>query len=58
MVFYTVSWNAGPQIGATGVLVSFKALYELERIGGRYPLVTMCIGGGQGIALILERQGV
>jgi len=32
-----------------------KALYELERIGGRYALVTMCIGGGQGIAAIFER---
>ncbi len=44
----------GHPIGATGAIITIKALYELERIGGRYGLVTMCIGGGQGIALALE----
>jgi Thiolase, C-terminal domain len=42
-------------IFATGTLITVNALYELERIGGRYALVTMCIGGGQGIAAIFER---
>lgn len=46
----------GHPIGATGALVTVKALYELQRIGGRYALVTMCIGGGQGIAAIFERM--
>ena len=45
----------GHPIGATGALLTVKALYELQRIGGRYALVTMCIGGGQGIAAIFER---
>jgi acetyl-CoA C-acetyltransferase len=45
----------GHPIGATGCIISIKALYELERIKGRYALVTMCIGGGQGIAAIYER---
>jgi acetyl-CoA C-acetyltransferase len=45
----------GHPIGATGAIITIKALHELERIGGRYALVTMCIGGGQGIALALER---
>jgi acetyl-CoA C-acetyltransferase len=45
----------GHPIGATGAIISIKALYELQRIGGRYALVTMCIGGGQGIAAIFER---
>ena len=45
----------GHPIGATGAILSIKALYELERIDGRYGLVTMCIGGGQGIALAFER---
>ncbi len=45
----------GHPIGATGAILSVKALAELERIGGRYGLVTMCIGGGQGIALALEK---
>ena len=45
----------GHPIGATGCILTIKALYELERIGGRYALVTMCIGGGQGIAAIYER---
>ncbi len=46
----------GHPIGATGALVTVKALYELQRSGGRYALVTMCIGGGQGIAAIFERM--
>ena len=45
----------GHPIGATGAILTVKALYELERIKGRYALVTMCIGGGQGIAAIFER---
>ena len=48
--------SLGHPIGATGALITVKARYELERIGGRYALVTMCIGGGQGIAAIFERQ--
>ncbi|WP_018440907.1 beta-ketothiolase BktB [Trinickia symbiotica] len=47
--------SLGHPIGATGALITVKALYELERIGGRYALVTMCIGGGQGIATVFER---
>ena len=47
--------SLGHPIGATGALITVKALYELERIKGRYALVTMCIGGGQGIAAIFER---
>ena len=46
----------GHPIGATGALLTVKALYELERIGGKYALVTMCIGGGQGIAAVYERM--
>jgi len=42
-------------LGATGTILAVKALYELRRTGGRYALVTMCIGGGQGIAAIFER---
>lgn len=45
----------GHPIGATGAIITTKALYELERIQGRYALVTMCIGGGQGIAAVFER---
>ena len=45
----------GHPIGATGCILAVKALYELQRIGGRYALVTMCIGGGQGIAAVFER---
>jgi len=45
----------GHPIGATGCILTIKALYELQRAGGRYALVTMCIGGGQGIAAIYER---
>lgn len=46
----------GHPIGATGCILTVKALYELQRINGRYALVTMCIGGGQGIAAIFERE--
>ncbi|WP_420569148.1 acetyl-CoA C-acyltransferase family protein [Thalassovita sp.] len=45
----------GHPIGATGALITVKALYELERIGGSKALITMCIGGGQGIAIAIER---
>ncbi|AVW92377.1 acetyl-CoA C-acyltransferase family protein [Celeribacter baekdonensis] len=45
----------GHPIGATGAILTLKLMYELERIGGRYGLATMCIGGGQGIALAIER---
>jgi len=44
----------GHPVGATGAIIVTKALYELERIGGGKALVTMCIGGGQGIALAFE----
>jgi len=47
--------SLGHPVGATGALITVKALYELQRIGGRYALVTLCIGGGQGIAAIFER---
>jgi acetyl-CoA C-acetyltransferase len=45
----------GHPIGATGCILTVKAIYELHRTGGRYALVTMCIGGGQGIAAVFER---
>jgi acetyl-CoA C-acetyltransferase len=48
--------SLGHPIGATGCILTVKALYELQRVGGRYALVTMCIGGGQGIAAIYERM--
>ena len=47
--------SLGHPIGATGAVIATKALYELERVQGRYALVTMCIGGGQGIAAVFER---
>jgi acetyl-CoA C-acetyltransferase len=47
--------SLGHPVGATGAILTVKALYELHRTGGRYALVTMCIGGGQGIAAIFER---
>ncbi len=47
--------SLGHPVGATGAIIATKALYELQRIQGRYALVTMCIGGGQGIAAIFER---
>lgn len=47
--------SLGHPVGATGAIIATKAIYELQRINGRYALVTMCIGGGQGIAAIFER---
>lgn len=47
--------SMGHPVGATGAIIATKAIYELHRIGGQYALVTMCIGGGQGIAVIFER---
>ena len=47
--------SLGHPIGATGAVISVKAIHELHRTGGKYALVTMCIGGGQGIAAIFER---
>jgi acetyl-CoA C-acetyltransferase len=46
----------GHPIGATGCILTVKAMYELQRTGGHYALITMCIGGGQGIAAIIERM--
>lgn len=46
--------SIGHPVGATGTMLAIKCVYELKRIGGRFGLVTMCIGGGQGIALVLE----
>ncbi len=48
--------SLGHPLAATGAILTVKALYELRRTGGRYALVTMCIGGGQGIAAIFERM--
>ena len=45
----------GHPVGATGAILAIKTIYELRRSGGRYGLITMCIGGGQGIAMIVER---
>ena len=47
--------SLGHPVGATGAIITTKAIAELHRTGGRYALVTMCIGGGQGIAAIFER---
>ncbi len=47
--------SLGHPVGGTGAILVTKAIYELQRTGGRYALITMCIGGGQGIALIIER---
>jgi len=47
--------SLGHPVGATGAIITVKALHELQRIGGRYALVTMCIGGGQGVAAVFER---
>ncbi len=47
--------SLGHPIGATGAILVTKALYELQRTQGRYALITMCIGGGQGIAMVIER---
>ena len=46
----------GHPIGATGCILTVKAIYELQRTGKRYAIVTMCIGGGQGIAAVFERM--
>jgi acetyl-CoA C-acetyltransferase len=48
--------SLGHPIGATGAILAVKALYELRRTGGTYTLVTMCIGGGQGIAAVFARM--
>jgi acetyl-CoA C-acetyltransferase len=48
--------SLGHPVAATGAVLTIKALYELKRTSGRYALVTMCIGGGQGIAAIFERM--
>ena len=45
----------GHPVGCSGAFIATKAIYEMNRIGGKYCLVTMCIGGGQGIAVIFER---
>jgi acetyl-CoA C-acetyltransferase len=45
----------GHPVGCSGAFIATKAVYELHRIGGKYALVTMCIGGGQGIAVVFER---
>src|SRR3989344_411553 len=47
--------SLGHPVGATGAILVTKAIYELQRTGGRYALITMCIGGGQGIAMVIER---
>jgi acetyl-CoA C-acetyltransferase len=47
--------SLGHPVGATGAIITTKAIYELHRVGGRYALATMCIGGGQGIAAIFEK---
>ncbi|HYQ91269.1 MAG TPA: beta-ketothiolase BktB, partial [Candidatus Competibacteraceae bacterium] len=47
--------SLGHPIGATGAIITVKAIYELQRTGGRYAIVSMCIGGGQGIAAAFER---
>ena len=44
----------GHPVGASGAIILIKLMYELRRTGGRYGLATMCIGGGQGIAVIIE----
>lgn len=46
--------SLGHPVGATGTILTIKAAYELKRIGGKYALITLCIGGGQGIAMIIE----
>jgi acetyl-CoA C-acetyltransferase len=47
--------SLGHPVGATGAMLTVKAIYELARTGGRFGLITMCIGGGQGIAMVIER---
>lgn len=46
--------SLGHPVGATGCIMTVKAIYELKRTGGKYGLITMCIGGGQGIAMVIE----
>jgi acetyl-CoA C-acetyltransferase len=46
--------SIGHPVGATGAMLTIKCMYELKRTGGRYGLITMCIGGGQGIAMVIE----
>jgi len=46
----------GHPVGCSGAFIATKAIYELQRTGGKYALVTMCIGGGQGIAVVFERM--
>ena len=48
--------SLGHPVGATGVIISEKAISELERTEGRFAVATMCIGGGQGIAALFERS--
>jgi acetyl-CoA C-acetyltransferase len=50
--------SLGHPIGATGAILTIKCMYELKRTGGRYGLITMCIGGGQGIAMVIENAAV
>lgn len=50
------SISMGHPLGATGAALVVKALHELQRIQGRYALVTMCHGGSEGVAMIIERQ--
>jgi len=47
--------SLGHPIGATGALITVKAIHELQRVKGKYAVITMCIGGGQGIAMLIER---
>ena len=47
--------SLGHPIGGTGAILTVKMIYELQRTGGKYGLITMCIGGGQGIAMVVER---
>ena len=47
--------SLGHPIGATGAILTIKTMYELARTGGKYGVITMCIGGGQGIAMVIER---
>ncbi|MFM6832658.1 MAG: acetyl-CoA C-acyltransferase family protein [Novosphingobium sp.] len=49
--------SLGHPIGGTGAILTIKTIYELQRTGGKYGLITMCIGGGQGIAMVVERVG-
>ena len=48
--------KTNPNGGASGAVIATKAIHELQRIQGKYALATMCIGGGQGIAMIFERM--